>query len=94
MFCNESGGYLNPDSVTQAFQRARSRAGIDGVSLHSLRHTFSTLLFREKVHLKAVSSLLGHSDIGTTANTCTDVIQEVNADAVASLNGVLQRQSA
>jgi integrase len=94
VFCNETGGYMNPDSATQAFRRALSRAGIEGVTLHSLRHTFSTLLFRQGVHLKAVSSMLGHSDIGTTANTYTDVIQDVNAGAVATLNGVIRRQSA
>jgi integrase len=94
IFCNEIGGYMNPDSVTQAFRRALERAGIEGVTLHSLRHTFSTLLFREGVHIKAVSSLLGHSDIGTTANTYTDVLQDVNAEAVAALNGVTRRQSA
>jgi integrase len=93
VFCTETGGYMNPDTVTQAFGRALKRAGIDGVTLHSLRHTFSSQLNWNGVDIKAVSALMGHSSIGTTGNTYIDVNQEVNAKAVATLNGITRRQS-
>lgn len=57
-------------------------------SLHTLRHTFATRLFKNNVDIKVISELLGHSDISITYNIYTHVIQEQKKKAVDILNNL------
>ena len=53
-------------SVKTAFQKACKKAGLEGVSVHSLRHTFASHLIMAGVPIKTGQVLLGHKSIGTT----------------------------
>ena len=55
-------------------------------SLHTLRHTFATNLFKNGVDIKVISELLGHSDISITYNIYTHVIKEQKKKAVEVLD--------
>lgn len=48
------------------FQGACKRAGIKGVSFHTLRHTFASKLVQAEISLYDVQQLLGHADATTT----------------------------
>lgn len=50
----------------RSFATACKNAGLDGLRIHDLRHTFASLLVRRGVPLYHVMQLLGHSDIKTT----------------------------
>jgi integrase len=82
VFCHPDGRPLTPHSVTQAFQRARTRAGLKGLRLHDLRHTHASLMLAEGVNLKVVSERLGHSSIGITGDLYSHVLPTVQAEAV------------
>ena len=49
-----------------AMERYTRRAKIDGVSWHTLRHTFASWLVMRGVPLRAVQELLGHHDMKMT----------------------------
>lgn len=51
---------LRPDSVTQAFERACRRAGIEGLTLHDLRHEATSRLFELGLDMMEVSAITGH----------------------------------
>lgn len=46
------------------------------VTLHTLRHTFGSVLIRRGVGVEVVSKLMGHANIGITYNKYIHVIQE------------------
>lgn len=60
-------GTLNGHNVTEKFTFYLRKAGLTGFrGLHTLRHTFATVLLCHGIPLNEVSKLLGHSDLKTT----------------------------
>ena len=79
---------MKPRQLDQMFRRIAVAAGLPEEKIygvHALRHTFATLLLKNKVDIKTVSELLGHSDVSITYNTYIHVIREQKAEAVGSL---------
>ncbi len=63
------GRRLEKNGLVGVFRAVARRAGVDrkGVSLHTLRHTFASLLLQEGCDLVSIQELLGHADLSTTA---------------------------
>lgn len=53
-------------NLSRSFKTACRRAGISGLRVHDLRHTFGTALAKEGEGTLAISKLLGHSSEGMT----------------------------
>lgn len=77
LFVNSrDGGRLTVRSVELMLKKYLSRADLsDKYTPHSLRHTFATLSIERGANIKAVSQLLGHSQVGTTLNLYTHLSQ-------------------
>lgn len=73
-------------TITRAWYRLRAKAGIDGLRVHDLRHSFASFLVNGGRSLYEVQQILGHSDPKVTmryAHLSTHALQE--AANVASL---------
>jgi integrase len=57
-------GHLH--DLRKPFDRVCEAAGIDGLRVHDLRHSFATFAVMSGASLHEVQKLLGHSDIGMT----------------------------
>jgi len=71
---------IDASTVTHKFGRYVREPGLNGLRLHSLRHTLATRLVANKLDIYTVSLLLGHSDIRTSmvhAKTDMNLLQDV-----------------
>ncbi len=71
--------------VQGAFETARKKAGLSGLRLHDLRHTFATRLIQSGVDVFTVQKLLGHSTITMTMRYVHSFEAQMR-DAVAKLD--------
>lgn len=54
---------IQPDSVSQAFERACKRAGIDGLRFHDLRHEATSSFFERGLNTMEVATITGHKTL-------------------------------
>lgn len=54
---------IQPDSVSQAFERACKRAGIEGLRFHDLRHEATSRLFEKGLNTMEVATITGHKTL-------------------------------
>ena len=89
VFCRFDGSPIRPDRLSTKFAVIARKAGLTGVSLHSLRHTDASLMLAANIHPKVVSERLGHSTIALTLDTYSHVIPGLQAAAAKRLDDVL-----
>jgi integrase/recombinase XerC len=84
LFLNLRGQRLTGRSVQRAMHKLLEVAGVDGLKVHSLRHTFATHLLDAGADLRAVQELLGHASLSTTqiyTHTSVDRLKQVYRQA-------------
>jgi len=54
---------IRPDSVSQAFERACKRAGIEGLRFHDLRHEATSRFFEKGLNTMEVATITGHKTL-------------------------------
>ena len=75
-----------PERLERTFYYLLKNVGIEKTGLHSLRHTFASTLFAQKVDIKTISKLLGHASIQITLDTYVHLFEDIDHDAVAQLD--------
>jgi integrase len=64
----EIGTPLEPRNALRRFEVLAERAGLRGVTLHTLRHSAASLLLAAGTHTEVVQEHLGHSPYAITAD--------------------------
>jgi len=73
VFCHEDGSPLLPNSISHAWTKLATRAGLKGIRLHDARHTHASLMLKQGIHPKIVQERLGHASIQITLDTYSHV---------------------
>jgi integrase len=89
VFCRADGSHLDPDVVSQTFERLVNRSGLPRIRFHDLRHTHATLGLAVHVHPKVMSERLGHSSITVTLDLYSHVIPAMQEDAASRIAAVV-----
>ena len=69
LFATLTGRPLGRHGLQDLFRKALQNAGISrsGVTVHSLRHTFASLLLKNGCDLMSIKEMLGHASLESTA---------------------------
>jgi len=87
VFATTIGTPIDARNDNREFKAILKAAGLRDIRLHDLRHTAASLLVAQKVPMRVVMEVLGHSQIGLSMNTYSQVAEPVLqavADAVTS----------
>jgi integrase len=80
--------------IKKAWSTVRTAAGLDGVRLHDLRHSFASGIVNAGGSLSVIGAILGHRSVATTAryahlsdNPVRDAADRASASIAAALAG-------
>ncbi len=78
IFCNDDGSVRTYSGTRKIFDRFKKRNNLNDyqIHFHTLRHTFSNMLFELNENPKAIQQLLGHRDVKTTISVYNSVNNE------------------
>lgn len=66
LFVTPAGAPITRHTIYLAIIEYAKKCGLDGVSPHTLRHSFATHLVQNNADIRSVQQMLGHADISTT----------------------------
>ena len=85
-FGPRTGDRMRADTVTHAFPRLLTAAGLPRMTPHGLRHGAATILLTKGAPMKVIQEQLGHASMQTTSRVYAHVIPELQREAAQLLN--------
>ena len=81
-----NGVRIRPSRLDTTFHKILDALHFPKAGVHTLRHTFATMLFSNGCEVKVVSELLGHSNTKITENIYIHIIQQQKVKAIKSID--------
>ena len=84
--CTSSEKYAEPRVFRNYYRHfILEKVGLkECIKFHGLRHTFASILIENRVDVKTVSSILGHSDVSTTLDVYVHPSEDTKRNAINS----------
>jgi integrase len=86
VFPTSVGTPISPRNLYRSFQALLDRAEVPRMRFHDLRHSCATLLAVQGVPPRVAMEILGHSNIHTTMQIYTHVLDDGKRDALTALD--------
>lgn len=95
LFLGPKGNVLDYDWFRKAvFIPAVSTLGLEGITIHSLRHTCASLLIKLKAPITTVSHILGHASVKMTLDTYGHYYEDDTSEWINHLGDFVAAASA
>lgn len=93
VFSNEDGSVRTYSGTRQIFDRFAKKYGFFGqIHFHTLRHTYSNMLFEMNENPKIIQALLGHKSVKTTLTVYNSVDKSYYKQATEKLNNLFNEE--
>ncbi len=90
---NTLGKPLRPNTITYAWVRIATQAGVKRIRFHDARHTHASLMLKQGIHPKIVQERLGHASIQMTLDTYSHVAPGLQEAAAISFDTLVNNSS-
>lgn len=90
VFTTSIGTAIEPRNINRAWAAVCTRAGIEPVRVHDLRHTMAALMLREGADVKVVQRALRHTRHATTADIYMTVLEDVQRAGADRMGAVFR----
>ncbi len=88
VFKNTRGNIVYSRNLQESLYKVYKKAGIEGATMHTLRHTYATRCFEAGVDIKAVSRQLGHANVKTTYNIYVHLLEDKKDEEISKLSKI------
>lgn len=86
LFISNNGKLIDGKNVNRVLKERLSKLGIEGITTHSLRHTYGTRCVEAGMRAVALQRLMGHIDVSITLNTYTSVFNKYKESELEKVN--------
>jgi integrase len=87
VFPKENGEVQRHYLLWRRFKKDLRAAGLPNIRLHDLRDTAATLMRRSGIAIETLAKILGHSDPAVTMRRYAHVLEDMEEDAAAKVDG-------
>ena len=89
VFPDRQGRLMKPTTVNRHLKALSAKAGVAGISLHSLRHFHASVALQHSPNFVLVSRRLGHASVSTTLEIYGHVLAGWQRDLAETFAGAL-----
>lgn len=86
LFLSPNGRLVDGRNVNRLLKKRLKELGIEGITTHSLRHTYGTRCVEAGMRAVALQRLMGHTDVSVTLNTYTSVFNRYKESELQKVN--------
>ena len=92
LFTQDNGEPINPTSITTWLNKFSRKHGLPHINPHAFRHSVASILIANGTDIVTVSKQLGHSQVSTTGDIYSHVIEEAKAQATECIADIMLRR--
>ena len=85
VFLNSRGNMVYSRNLQLSLYKIFNKAGIEGATMHTLRHTYATRCFEFGLDIKFISEQLGHKNVKITYDTYVHLLKDTKVKEIEKL---------